>query len=208
MADELERRLRDALRAYADRVEPPDDDSLRATTAPPRPALRRWRGAILAVAAAAAVVTGSLWAVSERGGDSRSSAAGSAGSAVSAPDDTRRGAPESGGVPGATSSSGGLSADSAVPAEGFSLPSPLQVGVAYPVDLLTHCGIRGLDLDGVWFAAEPPLVEGGNPPPGWNNPDQRGTVTLLTHDQAVFRDDAGHEVQLQAAESARPPLCQ
>jgi hypothetical protein len=205
VSDELERRLRESLRAYADLVDAPDDDSLPTAPATARPALRRWRGAILAAAAAAAVVTGSVWAVSDRGGDS-TSAAGSAGSAVSAPDTTRAEAPPSDSG-AAAAESGGL-ADSAVPAEGFALPPPLEVGVTYPVDLYTHCGIRGLDLDGRWFAADPPLVEeGGNPPPGWDNPTQRGTVSLLTHDTAVFRDDAGHEVRLHADEAARPRLC-
>jgi hypothetical protein len=83
------------------------------------------------------------------------------------------------------------------------------VGVAYPLDLLTHCGVLGADIGGVWFAAEPPLVEGAaNPPPDWGNPYQRGTVTLLSADAAEFGDDAGHRVRLRAAdESARPAPC-
>jgi hypothetical protein len=149
-------------------------------------------------------VSGSVWAVSDRDGGASSSAAGNA---VSAEDHTRADAPEATGGAGAAAESGGL-ADSAAPAEGVAPPS-MEVGVTYPIDLYTHCGVRGLDLDGVWFAADPPLVEeGSRPPPDWGNPDQHGTVTLLTHDQAVFRDDVGHEVRLRADESARPPLCQ
>jgi hypothetical protein len=69
--------------------------------------------------------------------------------------------------------------------------------------------VRGLDINGVWFAADPPLVEeGGHPPAGWGNPDQPGTLTMLSGTEAVFRDDAGHEVRLRADESARPPLCE
>ena len=52
------------------------------------------------------------------------------------------------------------------------------------------------------------MEEGGHPPPGWGNPVDPGTVTLLTATEAVFRDEAGHEVRLRADESARPPLCQ
>ena len=49
-------------------------------------------------------------------------------------------------------------------------PSP-EVGVPYPLDLYTHCGVFGTDIGGAWFAADPPLVEGaGNPPPGWGEP--------------------------------------
>lgn len=204
MSDELEQRLRDALHAYADHVDVPDDGSLPASTTAGRPALRRWRGAILAAAAAAAVVIGSVWIGTNRSSDAPSAAAGSA---VSAHEDTAAAAPGSSGAPGAAAS-GGPSADAAVPAEGLGLPTPVQVGMAYVVDLPTHCGIRGIDVDGVWFAADPPLVEaGGNPPPGWGNPTQRGTVTLQTRDTAVFRDERGHEVRMRAAESARPAPC-
>jgi hypothetical protein len=202
VTDELEQRLRDTLRAYADVVDPPDDDELPVRPATPRPALRRWRVAILAAAAAAAVVTGSVWVVSDRDGGSSSAA----GNAVSAPDNTPAPGPAT--DDGATAESSQGLADSAAPAQGATAPS-WEVGVTYPVDLYTHCGVRGLDIGGIWFAADPPLVEaGGNPPAGWGNPDQHGTVTLLTHDRAVFRDVAGHEVQLHADESARPPLCQ
>ena len=83
------------------------------------------------------------------------------------------------------------------------------MGVPYPVDLYTHCGVFGIDIGGIWFAADPPLVEGaGNPPPGWGNPYQPGTLTLLTADEAVFGDDAGHEVRLRADEPARPAPCE
>jgi hypothetical protein len=204
VSDELEQRLRDSLRAYAERVDPPDDGRLPAPRATPRPVVRRWRGAILAAAAAAAVVTGSLWVVADR---DTGSDAGSAASAVASSAPGPAPAPQTEGDSGSVSDQA-LSGTAAAPAEGFGLPAMPEPGVAYAVDLYTHCGIRGIDIGGVWFAADPPLVEpGGNPPAGWGNPDQRGTVTLLSHDEAVFRDDAGHQVRLRADESARPPLC-
>ena len=124
---------------------------------------------------------------------------------MSAQDDTRAEAPASDSGAAAAAESGGL-ADSAAPAAGLPLP-PLEVGVTYPVDLYTHCGVLGIDIGGVWFAADRPLVEQYGPPDGWGNPDQRGTITLLTHDTAVFRDDAGHDVSFHADEAGRPPLC-
>jgi hypothetical protein len=40
-----------------------------------------------------------------------------------------------------------------------------------------------------------PLTDGaGNPPSGWGNPYQDGTMTLLSPSTAVFRDSAGHRV--------------
>ena len=201
MSDDLERRLRNALSAYADRVDAPDDDRLPAPRAIPRPAVRRWRGAILAAAAVAAVVTGSLVVLDVRDPGSPSAA----GSAMSGQGDTRAETPESA---SATPSGQALSGDAAA-ADGLVLPSSPEPGVAYAVELSTHCGVRGVDIGGVWFAADPPLVEeGGHPPPGWGNPVDPGTVTLLTATEAVFRDDVGHEVRLRADESARPPLCE
>lgn len=203
MTDDLERRLRDTLRAYADVVEPPDDDSLPARAAAPRPVLRRWRGAVLAAAAVAAVVTGVLVVVDVRDTGSGTTAGSTAQSAFSGPGDSRAEAPESAsGAP-----SGQALAGDAASADGLGLPPSPQPGVAYAVDLYTHCGVRGIDLNGVWFAADEPLVVDDGPPPGWGDPDQHGSVTLLTSGTAVFRDDAGHEVRLHADESARPPLC-
>jgi hypothetical protein len=196
VGDELEQRLRDSLRAYAGLVDAPAD---RLPAPRARPAVRRWRGVVLGAAAAAAVVTGSLWGVAGRDPGPAAESAVSAGES-STP------APDPGGDSG-TASDQALSGTSA-PAEGFRLPPSLAPGVAYPVDLSTHCGVRGIDIGGVWFAAEPPLVgEGGNPPAGWGDPDQRGTVTLLSGTEAVFADDAGHQVRLRADESARPAPC-
>ncbi|TFV86014.1 hypothetical protein [Blastococcus sp. CT_GayMR16] len=195
MPDELEQRLRSSLRAYADLVDEPDEDELPAPrTEIPRARSGRWREGVLAAAAAAAVVTWTFWVVTDDDtgvetatGTALSSTEGSAelptGDAAAA-----AGAPE-GPVPSST--------DSVAP------------GVASPLDLYTHCGVLGTDVGGVWFAADPPLVDGaGNPPPGWGNPYQPGTLTLVTADEAVFADDAGHVVRLRAAdESARPAPC-
>ncbi len=56
-------------------------------------------------------------------------------------------------------------------------PNGLVVGVAYPFDLLTHCGISETLVGGTYFEADTPLVGPGNPPKGWANPYQRGTMT-------------------------------
>jgi len=190
VSDDLERRLRDSLRAYAETVDVPDDDSLPVRPRAARPALRRWPGAVLAAAAAAVVVTGSVWVVSAQR-DGADSAATSAVGRVDAP----------GSMSPAPASPSGTAADSAEALAGVP-------GAPVPYVLHTHCGIRGADIGGVWFAADPPLVEaGGNPPAGWGNPDQPGTITLLSATEAVFADDLGHEVRFHADEAARPPLC-
>lgn len=68
-----------------------------------------------------------------------------------------------------------------------------------PFDLPTHCGIDELMANGRYFQrVGGVLVDGsrtpsglGNPPPGWGNPGQRGTLAI-TGDVAVFRDKEGH----------------
>ena len=196
MPDDMEQRLRDSLRAYADLVDAPESDDLpnpSAAPATPRAGLRRWQGAVLAAAAAAVVATGSVWLLTaDRDETVASTAAGSAES----------GAPREGDSEAAQDAAGSGSV--------LSLPGLPAVGVATPVDLHTHCGVLGLDIAGVWFAADPPLVEeGAHPPPGWDEPDQHGTVTLVSADEAVFTDDAGHEVRLRSTgEPLGPPFCE
>jgi hypothetical protein len=193
--EDIEERLRASLRAYAELVDAPEEPGVRASAPWPVAGRRRRRGAVLAAAAAAAVVSGSVWLAGvDRSDPVAGQATGStAESSVEAAEGDTRAAAEAPAVPG----------------EVLTAPPSPQVGVAYPVDLLTHCGIVGTDIGGTWFAAEVPLVDGpGNPPPGWGNPYQRGTLTLLAADEAVFRDDSGHEVRFRAAGQAeRPPPC-
>jgi hypothetical protein len=183
VTEDVEARLRAALHAHADLVQEPADGA----GAPPAPgrsrAARRWGSAVLAAAAAAAVVGGAVWL----------GAGGTAGSdrAASPSPDSTSTMPADG--PSAVASAAG--------------PSALDAG--RPFDLYTHCGVLGADVGGVWFAAEPPLTDGaGNPPAGWANPEQPGTLTMVSPTEAVFRDDAGHEVRLRADDAARPALCE
>jgi len=57
-------------------------------------------------------------------------------------------------------------------------------------------------LHGRYFEAVHPLSDGLNPPPGWGNPYQQGTMTLLSPTEAVFRDQAGHQVQFRLRRGA------
>ena len=72
-----------------------------------------------------------------------------------------------------------------------------------PYQLYTHCGIDEARVGNRYFEAVHPLSDGqGNPPPGWGNPYQQGTMTLLSPAEAVFRDRAGHQVQFQLRSGA------
>ncbi len=64
-----------------------------------------------------------------------------------------------------------------------------------PYNLYTHCGIDYVQVGNRYYEATPPLSDGsGNPPPGWGNPYQAGTLTVISPTQAVFTDKAGHRV--------------
>lgn len=76
-------------------------------------------------------------------------------------------------------------------------------GREIPFDLYTHCGIDEALIGSTYFEADVPLSDGsGNPPEGWDNPTQRGTMTLKSKTEAVFTDDAGHEVHFRARAGA------
>jgi hypothetical protein len=73
-----------------------------------------------------------------------------------------------------------------------------EAGPPQPYQLYTHCGIDEARIGNRYFEAVHPLSDGqGNPPPGWGNPHQQGTMTLLSPAEAVFRDRAGHQVQFR-----------
>jgi hypothetical protein len=104
-----------------------------------------------------------------------------------------------------------------LPNDGAFLCSPIkelppcakaEVGVSYPVDLYTHCGIENAYFDGrFWLADAPPGSNRGNPPPGWGNPFQRGRMRLISPEVAEFRT-AEHLLRFEPApESYRRPGC-
>lgn len=67
-----------------------------------------------------------------------------------------------------------------------------------PYQLYTHCGIDEARIGNRYFEAVHPLSDGqGNPPPGWGNPYQPGTMSALSPTTVVFRDRAGHRVQFR-----------
>jgi hypothetical protein len=83
-------------------------------------------------------------------------------------------------------------------------------GPAQPYQLATHCGIDEARIGHRYFEAAHPLSDGqGNPPPGWSNPYQQGTMTLISPAEAVFRDSAGHQVhfRLRPGATAFRHLC-
>lgn len=70
--------------------------------------------------------------------------------------------------------------------------------------LYTHCGVNEARIGRTYYVADHPLSDGqGNPPPGWGNPYQHGTMTISAPGAAVFRDQLGHVVAFHARTSAK-----
>src|SRR5438270_11891195 len=75
-------------------------------------------------------------------------------------------------------------------------------GVVYRFSLYTHCGLDNpvaLDFDGgFWDPTGPgPASDGSaNPPAGFDNPYDNGTIQLLSHDLAEYRSHSGTTVRL------------
>lgn len=65
--------------------------------------------------------------------------------------------------------------------------SQTGVRVIEEYDLYVHCGVREARIGSDYYAADPVLDDGnGNPPRGWGNPSQVGTMTVHPEGTAVF----------------------
>ena len=89
-------------------------------------------------------------------------------------------------------------------------PTPGETSTTMAFDLYTHCGINGLSVNGKYFQhVGGSLDDGsGNPPTGWGNPYQHGTLKV-SGDLAVFRDDVGHveKFKVRSGVSGPPFIC-
>ncbi len=76
--------------------------------------------------------------------------------------------------------------------------SGVEIGSSYPYQLYTHCGIRWAYFDGHWWKASPALDDGsGNPPSGWGNPFDNGSMVLISDNLAQFTSDAGQTANFE-----------
>lgn len=91
----------------------------------------------------------------------------------------------------ATTGSSARSSSASEPAA--TSPRARDAGTTRPYDLLTHCGVREALIDNNYYLAAPVLDDGdGNPPTGWGNPYDSGTMKINAEKTADFRDTAGH----------------
>ena len=87
-------------------------------------------------------------------------------------------------------------------------PTPGKTSTTMAFNLYTHCGINGLKVNDRYFQHVGGTLDdgSGNPPRGWGNPYQRGTVTV-SGDLAVFRDAVGHVEKFEVRSGvSRPPI--
>ncbi len=77
-----------------------------------------------------------------------------------------------------------------------------------PYGLYTHCGIQWARIDGAFWRATQPLSDGnGNPPAGWGNPIQEGTLTFRTQTTAEFTSRAGSVTFKRTGRTQPPIIC-
>jgi len=75
-----------------------------------------------------------------------------------------------------------------------------------PYQLYTHCGIEWAKIDGTFWRAKHPLPDGSrNPPAGWGNPFQDGTLVFISPTRARFDSPVG-SVTFARTSRRQPPL--
>jgi len=68
----------------------------------------------------------------------------------------------------------------------------IELGKEYSFTLYTHCGVRRAYFDGRHWITEPELsVRNGNPPPGWGNPIDKGSMKMITENLARYTSASG-----------------
>jgi hypothetical protein len=79
---------------------------------------------------------------------------------------------------------------------------------AQPYELYTHCGIDWAKINGRFWRAKHPLSDGsGNPPAGWGNPSQDGTLTFIGPTTARFDSPAGTVTFERTSRRQPPQIC-
>jgi len=99
----------------------------------------------------------------------------------------------------------GAATDGLGPAPATSSSGTAAVG-GEPFSLYTHCGIRELTFGGRWYERVGGALDDGqgNPPHGWDNPYQAGTLTS-SGSTVLFRDRTGHREVFQLRPGATGP---
>jgi hypothetical protein len=77
-----------------------------------------------------------------------------------------------------------------------------------PYQLYTHCGVKWAKIDGTFWRAKHPLSDGsGNPPAGWGNPFQDGTLVFVGPTTVRFGSPAGGVTFERTSRTESPTIC-
>ncbi len=76
-------------------------------------------------------------------------------------------------------------------------------------EVYTHCGVENTRIHGDWWHAKPPLYNKrrNGPPPGWGDPYQTGTLTMVSDNRAVFEALGQQVVFVPTAENHPVRIC-
>ena len=111
---------------------------------------------------------------------------------------------------GCSAPAGPPEASPASPQASRTTPSRAAASDAVAFTLYTHCGIDEAKFEDRYYEAVHPLSDGnGNPPDGWGNPQQSGTMRAVSPVEAEFRHPAGHVVlfRLRPGATAVKRMC-
>jgi hypothetical protein len=90
--------------------------------------------------------------------------------------------------------------------------NPAEKGVLYRFTIHTHCGLKDalIDFDGgLWKGGERFGQNMANPPSGFDNPADEGTIILRSENEAEFISSGGVLIPLQRVSAPRSyPLCE
>jgi hypothetical protein len=82
----------------------------------------------------------------------------------------------------------------------------MRNGVVYAYSAYVHCGLTELYADGHWWKRTDPGDDSGNPPPGWGNPFDVGTVQLKAETYLIYRSSINTLVVFAPTQQT-PPTC-
>lgn len=94
----------------------------------------------------------------------------------------------------ATSLSLAIDSPSPNPCSGYACNGPgAKLNTAYPYRLFTHCGVLGTRFDGRSFCVE--AIDPSTVTSGLNNPEDVGTMRLVSTHVALFRSSVGNAIR-------------
>ncbi len=83
----------------------------------------------------------------------------------------------------------------------------VEIGETYDYVLYVHCGVRWARIDGTWWETAAPLDDGNaNPPNGWGNPYDAGSLTVVDETTAEYRGGPDVTVRFGRTDATEPPF--